>query len=84
MAFGIHSNSGSTSARPAPRAVALGALVGRAWRQLRWWIVRRRRDHALADLNDELLRDMGVIRERDIGLSRDAAARQAERLLWRL
>src|SRR5262245_3734016 len=71
LAFGIHSKFGSTSARPALLGIALGASVGQAWRQLRRWIARSRQHHALAELDDRLLRDIGVVRERDIGLSRE-------------
>ena len=83
MAFGIPSNFGSTSARRA-LVIALGAWLGQAWRQLRRGIARRRESQAVAELDDWLLRDIGVIRERDIGVSCEAAAREAERLFWRL
>ena len=71
MAFGTHSIFGSTSARRAPLGSALCASLGQAWRQLRRWIARSRQRHAVADLDDHLLRDIGVIRERDIGVTRD-------------
>ena len=76
LAFGIHSKFGSTSARPALLGIALGASLGQAWRQLR----RYRQRHALAELDDRLLRDIGVIRERDIGVSREEARREIELL----
>ena len=76
------SKVGSTSARPALLGVALGASLGQAWRQLRRWIARSRQRHALAELDDRLLRDIGVIRERDIGVSREEARREIE-LFWR-
>ena len=77
-AFGIHTKFGSTSARPALLGIALDALLRQAWRQLRRWIARSRQRHALAELDDRLLRDIGVIRERDIGVSREAARREIE------
>ena len=61
-----------------------GAWLGQAWRQLRRCIARRRESQAVAELDDWLLRDIGVIRERDIGVSREAAARKADQLFWRL
>jgi uncharacterized protein YjiS (DUF1127 family) len=62
--------------------IALDASLGQAWRQLRRWIARSRQRHALAELDDRLLRDIGVIRERDIGISREQARREIE-LFWR-
>ena len=82
LAFGIHTKFGSTSARPALLGIALDALLRQAWRQLRRWIARSRQRHALAELDDRLLRDIGVIRERDIGVSREAARREID-LFWR-
>ena len=76
LAFGIHSKFGS--ARPALLGIALGATLGQAWRQLRRWVARSRQRHALAELDDRLLRDIGVIRERDIGISREQARREIE------
>jgi uncharacterized protein YjiS (DUF1127 family) len=76
------SKFGSTSARPALLGIALGASLGQAWRQLRRWLARSRQRHALAELDDRLLRDIGVIRERDIGVSREEARREIE-LFWR-
>lgn len=84
MAFGIPSYFVSKSARPGLLGIAIGASLGRARRQLRKWIARRRQRHAVTDLDDTLLRDIGVIRERDIGISRDEAVRRAENLLWPL
>jgi uncharacterized protein YjiS (DUF1127 family) len=78
LAFGIHTKFGSTSARPALLGIALGDLLRQAWRQLRRWIARSRQRHALAELDDRLLRDIGVIRERDIGVSREEARREIE------
>ena len=82
LAFGIHSKFGSTSARRSLLGRTLGASLGQAWRQLRRWIARSRQRHALAELDDRLLRDIGVIRERDIGVSREEARREIE-LFWR-
>jgi len=80
MAFGNQSNFRSTLARPALLGSALGAG---AWRQLRRWIPRSRKRHALlTELDDWVLRDIGVIRERDIGVSREAAAHPANKLFW--
>ena len=80
LAFGIHSKLGSTSARPALLGIALGATLRQAWRQLRRWIARSRQRHALAELDDRLLRDIGVMRERDIGVSREEVRREIELL----
>jgi uncharacterized protein YjiS (DUF1127 family) len=74
LAFGIPSKFGSTSARPTLLGIALGASLGQAWRQLR----RYRQRHALAELDDRLLRDIGVMRERDIGVSREEVRREIE------
>jgi uncharacterized protein YjiS (DUF1127 family) len=76
------SKFGSTSARPALLGVALGASLGQAWRQLRRWLARSRQRPALAELDDRLLRDIGVIRDRDIGVSREETRREIE-LFWR-
>ncbi len=83
MAFGIRSNLGSTSARPALRGVVLGAALGQAWRHLLTRIARSR-ERDLTELDDWLLRDIGVLRDRDIGVSREAAAREADRQISRL
>ena len=72
------SKFGSTSARPALLGTALGASLGQAWLQLRRWLARSRQRPALAELDDRLLRDIGVIRERDIGMSREEARREIE------
>jgi len=61
------------------KATAARAACWQACRQLRRWIARR---EALTDLDDGLLRDIGVIRECDIGVSSDAARREADKLLW--
>jgi uncharacterized protein YjiS (DUF1127 family) len=76
------SKFGSTSARPALLGIALGASLGQAWRQLRRSIARSRQRPALVELDDRLLRDIGVIRARDIGFSREEARGEIE-LFWR-
>src|SRR5262249_501865 len=78
LAFGIPSKFGSTSARSALLGIALGASLGQAWRQLRRWIARSRQRYALAEFDDRLLRDIGVMRERDIGVSREEVRREVE------
>ncbi len=83
LAFGIHSKFGSTSARPALLGIALGASLGQAWRQLRRWLARSRQRPALAELDDRLLRDIGVIRDRDIGVSREETRHEIE-LFWQI
>ena len=55
--------------------------LARAWLRLRRWIARRRRRQTLAELDDWILRDIGVIRERDMGLEPDP--REAARQFWR-
>jgi len=50
---------------------------GVGWRGHRAW-----QRHALAELDDRLLRDIGVIRERDIGVSREEVRSEIE-LFWR-
>src|ERR1700730_9513705 len=77
------SKFGSTSARPALLGIALGASLGQAWRQLRRWLARSRQRPALAEFGDRLLRDIGVIRDRDIGVSREEARREIE-LFWQI
>ena len=82
MAFGIRSKIATTSSCAARLAIARGALRGQAWQLLCRLVARSRRDEALDELDDWLLRDIGVIRERDIGVSRAAAAREADTLFW--
>ncbi len=77
------SKFGSTLARPALLGIALGASLGQAWRQLRRWLARSRQRPALAELDDRLLRDIGVIRDRDIGVSREKTRRDIE-LFWQI
>jgi len=81
MAFGIPSSGGWRSARLALLGIALSTSFGHVWRQLLMCLARRRSETA-AELNDWLLRDIGVIRERDIGIRREAAAREANNLFW--
>ena len=66
--------------RRALLGIALDASLGQAWRQLRRWIAQSRQRHALAELDDRLLRDIGVMRERDIGVSREEVRREIELL----
>ena len=83
MAFGINTNFGSTSARLALLGNALAGLLGQALQQLRRGIARNRRPQELADVNDWVLRDIGVIRERDIAMSREAVVREVDKLFPR-
>jgi uncharacterized protein YjiS (DUF1127 family) len=55
----------------------------RAWRGLCRWIARGWRHDALSALDDRALRDVGLIRDRDIGVSREPPAREVDMLLWR-
>ena len=82
MAFGIRSNFGLASARPASFGIALGAALGQAWRHLRTRLARSR-ERDVTELDDWLLHDIGVLRDRDIGVSREAAAHRADTLFWR-
>lgn len=84
MAFGIRSNFGLASTRPALFGIALGAALGRAWRHLRTRLARSRERDVLADLDERLLRDVGALRDRDIGVSREAATREVDRQISRL
>jgi uncharacterized protein YjiS (DUF1127 family) len=80
MAFGFRSNFASTSARAA-LLTATSTSLGQTWRKLCGLIARRRKDEVLDELDDTLLRDIGVIRERDIGVSHEAT-REAGMLFW--
>jgi hypothetical protein len=64
-------------------SVPFRTALAPALRQVRWWIAWRRRHESLADLSDWILRDMGVIRERDLGTSLQADPREAVRQFWR-
>ena len=78
MSDGFYSFSDFTSGTPPVR----GALA-RAWlSRVRTWISRRRRHQTLARLDDWILRDIGVIRERDMGVGFEADARGAARQFW--
>ena len=57
--------------------------LARAWLRVRRWIARRRRRQTLAALDDWILRDIGVIRERDMGTGLEADPREAARQFWR-
>ena len=80
MAFGIPPDLSSTWECRA--LLGIGAALGRARLWARRCIARSRERHALADLDDRLLRDIGVIRDRDIGVSDEAATRGADKLFW--
>jgi len=56
---------------------------GKRTRQLRRRLARSRQRPALAELDDRLLRDIGVIRDRDIGVSREETRRDIE-LFWQI
>ena len=79
MSDGIFSlpNSPSATSRTA------GAL-GRVWLCVRAWMAQRRRHQALAGLDDWILHDIGVIRDRDFGAGFEADPREAARQFWRL
>ena len=83
MAFGIRSNFASTSAHRALLGITFGAALGQSWRRLCTWTARSRKRDVLAERGDWLLRDVGVLRDRDIGVSREAAVREADKLFWR-
>jgi hypothetical protein len=56
-------------------------VVARAWLRVRRRIARRRPRQTLAGL-DWILRDIGVIRERDMGTGLEADPREAARQFW--
>ena len=58
------------------------AGLARAVLRARRWIAGCRRHESLPDLSDWILRDIGVIRERDIGIARQAAPREEVRQFW--
>jgi hypothetical protein len=45
-------------------------------------MARRRRGESVADLNDWILRDIGVIRDRDIGVASELDPREEARRFW--
>ncbi len=61
----------------------------RSWLRVRRWIARRRRRRTLAapdelaGLDDWILRDIGVTRERDMGTGLGADPRDAASQFWR-
>jgi len=63
--------------------------VLRSWSRVRRWIARRRRRQTLAaldelaELDDWILRDIGVIRERDMGKGLGADPCDAAEQFWR-
>jgi uncharacterized protein YjiS (DUF1127 family) len=65
-------SSGIAAARSVPR---LGWVFRQAMAALKHWIRRSRARHALGELDDHLLRDIGV--------TRAAAAREAAKPFWR-
>jgi uncharacterized protein YjiS (DUF1127 family) len=75
MACGNHPGLVTASGRAALLGIGLGEALGRAWVQVIAWIQRNRQRRALADLDDRLLRDIGV--------SREAAHREIDKLFWR-
>lgn len=77
MAFGIHADLASTAVR---RVLLLGIALGRAWLGLGRWVARNQERHTLAELDDRSLRDIGLIRDRDIGVSRETAVHKATML----
>ena len=77
MSDGIFSFSDSASAAPP----ALGTPA-RAWSRACAWILQRRRRQTLAGLDDWILREIGVIRERDLGADLATDARKAATRFW--
>ena len=57
-------------------ALALARLRARGW------MAAERTCASLADLSDRILRDIGVIRERDMGTRLEADPREAARQFW--
>jgi hypothetical protein len=61
----------------------------RSWLRVRRWIARRRRRQTLAaldelaELDDWILRDIGVIRERDMGAGFESDPRDSAEQFWR-
>ena len=78
MSDGISSFSNSISA-----ASRTAGVLARAWLRVRRWIARRRRRQTLAELDDWILRDIGVIRERNMGTGLEPDPREAARQFWR-
>jgi uncharacterized protein YjiS (DUF1127 family) len=78
MSDGILSFSNFISA-----AFRTAGVLARAWLRVRRWIARRRPRQTLAGLDDWILRDIGVIRERDMGTGLEADPREAARQFWR-
>jgi uncharacterized protein YjiS (DUF1127 family) len=79
MSDGILSFSNFISA-----ASRTAGVLARGWLRVRGWNVRRRRRQTLAELDDWILRDIGVIRERDMGTGLEADPREAARQFWDL
>ncbi len=75
MACGRHAVSKSQPTRIAALGLGLGDALGASWVYVRAWIERTRQRHALDDLDERLLRDIGV--------SRSAAQREIDKYFWR-
>jgi uncharacterized protein YjiS (DUF1127 family) len=82
MARVHQSVSVSASGRAALLGIGLCTALPRTWLIARAWIARSRQREALVDLDDGMLRDIGVNRERDIGVSREEARCEIDKLLW--
>jgi uncharacterized protein YjiS (DUF1127 family) len=63
------------AAGPASPRFDVGSALHRSRALLRTWLARRRQRRALSDLDDHLLRDLG--------LTRAAAAREEAKPFWR-
>jgi uncharacterized protein YjiS (DUF1127 family) len=73
MTRGHPASSTSTAGRDAPPS--LRVALARTGALLRAWIARSRQRRALADLDDRLLRDVGI--------DRAAARREIDKPIWR-
>ncbi len=74
MAFDYQTTTQASSRRAELLGIALGGALGRLWLRLRRYLDRSRQHHALAELDDRLLNDIGV--------SRAAATREAAKSFW--
>ena len=64
---------------------AFRTALARARRRVRRWITRQRPRKSpadLTDLSDWILRDIGVVRERDMGTGFEVDPREAARQFW--
>jgi hypothetical protein len=80
MNGGIFSFTGSISASASPCAAR---AIARACLRVCARMVRRRRHQAVAELDDWILHDIGVIRERDFDVALEAGRREAAQQFWR-